>query len=233
MEVPRKFWGEALRSASYLVNRTPSRELEFKTPLQTLRELTKTQISEGLVRRIFGCTTYVHQNLGKLEPRSVRCMFLGYADAKKGYRCFDPVENKVHVTRDVAFHETIPFFGHACSLQGEREEKEKEEKIHDVLEMCNIEHVVHDVDVEEEGNGDSAHVNTAHAHVDTSSTSTEPQSSTQVELPDLQGREDKSEPEIQEPEVRNTINSPEVDPDPGYFDTILQDINEEEEAGSE
>ncbi|CAI9272760.1 unnamed protein product [Lactuca saligna] len=99
--------------------------------------------------------------------------------------------------------------------------------------MCNIEHVVLGVNVEEKGNGDSAHDNTTHAHVDTSSTSTEPQSSTQVELPDLEGREDEPEPEIPESEVRNTTNSPEVDPDPGYFEPILQDINEDEEAGSE
>ena len=71
MEVPRKFWGEALRSVAYLLNRTPSKVLDFKTPLQKLRDLTGIQISDGLKPRIFGCTTYVHQNVGKLEPRSV------------------------------------------------------------------------------------------------------------------------------------------------------------------
>ncbi|KAJ9561968.1 hypothetical protein OSB04_007128 [Centaurea solstitialis] len=42
MNVPREYWGEAVRSATYLINRTPSRVVDFKTPLQKLEELVKT-----------------------------------------------------------------------------------------------------------------------------------------------------------------------------------------------
>lgn len=51
--------------------------------------------------------------------------FMGYADYKKGYQCYDPHEDKVYVTRDVVFHETVPYFDHAGPLQGEREKKKK------------------------------------------------------------------------------------------------------------
>lgn len=84
MNVPRKFWGEAVRSAAYLANRMPSRVLDFATPLQKLQELVKQPINLGLEPRIFGCAAYVHKNEGKLEPRAVRCMFIGYAHQKKG-----------------------------------------------------------------------------------------------------------------------------------------------------
>lgn len=39
MNVPRKYWGEAVRSAVYIMNRTPSRVIKFKTPLQKLHEI--------------------------------------------------------------------------------------------------------------------------------------------------------------------------------------------------
>lgn len=123
MNVPRQLWGEAVRSAAYLMNRTPSRVIEFKTPLQQIQELVNTPINNGLDPRIFGCTAYVHKSEGKLEPRAVRCVFIGYADKKKGYRCYDPIEEKIYVTRDVSFHETVPYYGDGCSLQGETPEE--------------------------------------------------------------------------------------------------------------
>uniref|UniRef100_A0A803Q0W6 Retroviral polymerase SH3-like domain-containing protein n=1 Tax=Cannabis sativa TaxID=3483 RepID=A0A803Q0W6_CANSA len=38
--------------------------------------------------RTFGCTTYVHQSIDKLEPRSMKGTFLGYALGIKGYRIY-------------------------------------------------------------------------------------------------------------------------------------------------
>ncbi|KAJ9538401.1 hypothetical protein OSB04_031134 [Centaurea solstitialis] len=51
----------------------PSRVIGFSTPLQKLQELVQQPINLGLEPQIFGCTAYVHQNIGKLEPRAVRC----------------------------------------------------------------------------------------------------------------------------------------------------------------
>lgn len=57
---------------------------------------------------------------------------MGYADLKKGYRCYDPYTKKMHVTRDVTFHENTPFLkNHDCSLQGENKfNRGNEESIH-------------------------------------------------------------------------------------------------------
>lgn len=54
---------------------------------------------------IFGCSAYAYVNEGKLEPRSKKCIFLGYASGVKGYRlwCTNP---KFIVSRDVIFYES-------------------------------------------------------------------------------------------------------------------------------
>ena len=46
-------------------------------------------------------------NNGKLAPRAVKCMFLGYASKSKGNRIWCPESKKVIQSRDVTFNETI------------------------------------------------------------------------------------------------------------------------------
>jgi len=63
--------------------------------------------------RVFGCTFFVlhpHVERIKLSSRSIICVFLGYGEGKKGYRCFDPITQKLYVSRHVVFLEHIPFF---------------------------------------------------------------------------------------------------------------------------
>ncbi|KAG6512389.1 hypothetical protein ZIOFF_030500 [Zingiber officinale] len=71
--------------------------------------------------KIFGCTCFVHVQTGhrdKLDPRAVKCIFLGYSQTQKGYKCFDFLSKKLYVTRDVRFAEQIPYF--TASSQGEK-----------------------------------------------------------------------------------------------------------------
>ena len=57
--------------------------------------------------KVFGCAAYAHQTEGKLEPKSVKCVFLGYPDGVKGYRLWLKENNgfKVIISRDVIFNE--------------------------------------------------------------------------------------------------------------------------------
>ncbi|KAH9723770.1 hypothetical protein KPL70_007243 [Citrus sinensis] len=57
--------------------------------------------------RIFGCTAYAHVKQGKLEPRALKCRFLGYPEGIKGYRlwCVDSKPLQCMISRDVTFHE--------------------------------------------------------------------------------------------------------------------------------
>ncbi|KAI5316883.1 hypothetical protein L3X38_036590 [Prunus dulcis] len=123
--MPHHFWGEALCSAAYLINRTPSSTLQYQTPFQTLTTLLTMPSTPNLEPRLFGCVAYVqvypHQR-GKLDPCVLRCVFVGYADTQKGYKCFHPPTQTMHVTADVTFHESEFYYSRGVSehpLQGE------------------------------------------------------------------------------------------------------------------
>ena len=56
--------------------------------------------------KIFGFPSYAHVINGKREPRSVKCVFLGYTNGVKGYKLWWPNTRKIIVSRDVIFYET-------------------------------------------------------------------------------------------------------------------------------
>ncbi|KAL2232097.1 UNVERIFIED_CONTAM: Retrovirus-related Pol polyprotein from transposon TNT 1-94 [Sesamum indicum] len=97
------FLGEAILTAAHLINLSLSVPLSGKTPdfMWTGR---KSDISS---LRVFGCSAFVHQNLDKLEPRSIKCVFIGYPEGIKGYRLWVRSQRgfKVLISRDVTFNE--------------------------------------------------------------------------------------------------------------------------------
>ncbi|CAL8175713.1 unnamed protein product [Prunus armeniaca] len=123
MSVPKSYWGEAVLTAAYLINRMPSQVLKFQTPLQVFTAACSTSTVNHLPPRVFGCISFVHlHHSGKLDPHSLKCIFLGYSATQKGYKCYHPPSKKFFVTRDVTFHEEHAYFSHLSSktsLQGE------------------------------------------------------------------------------------------------------------------
>ena len=117
MNVPKHFWSYGVLTATYLINRLPSRVLDFLCPLEVLQQK-KPDLSH---LKVFGCTCFVHlsatQRRDKLDPRAVKCVFLGYSQTQKGYRCYDTTAKRLFVSRDVQFVETSPIFEN--SNQGE------------------------------------------------------------------------------------------------------------------
>lgn len=110
--VPCKFWGEALNSAVYLVNRTPSSVLNFKRPLDVFSDHHTLPPTVKLAPKVFGCIAYVHlhsHQRTKLEARALKCVFVGYGLTQKGYKCYDPLSKRFFVSMDVTFHE-LEFF---------------------------------------------------------------------------------------------------------------------------
>ncbi|KAG8502968.1 hypothetical protein CXB51_000803 [Gossypium anomalum] len=56
--------------------------------------------------KIFGCPAYAYVDNGKLEPRAIKCVFLGYKAGVKGYKLWCPENRKVVISRDFVFYET-------------------------------------------------------------------------------------------------------------------------------
>ena len=133
MHVPKRFWGDAIHTAVFLINRMPSRVLQFQTPIQTLSQYHSLPSLLHIPPKVFGCVCYVHvhmQNRDKLDPRAIKCMFIGYSATQKGYRCYYPPNGKIFVSMDVTFQEQEAYFSEGdsvTSLQGEMGSKEEEQ----------------------------------------------------------------------------------------------------------
>lgn len=117
--MPLKYWDQAFLTAVYLINRTPTKLLNFDTPLHKL--LGSTPDYSAL--RIFGCACWPNlrpYNSHKLQFRSVRCVFLGYSVMHKGYKCLDISTGRIYTSRDVIFDENIFPFSKLHSTAGAR-----------------------------------------------------------------------------------------------------------------
>jgi hypothetical protein len=111
--MPTSYWGEAVTAGAYIINRVPSSSLQFQTPFEVLHRLVSAPTMPNLPPKVFGCVAYVHLHKGlrtKLEPRGLRCVFVGYALHQKGYRCYHPPSRQLYVTLDVVFHETTMYY---------------------------------------------------------------------------------------------------------------------------
>uniref|UniRef100_A0A2N9J5Y1 CCHC-type domain-containing protein n=1 Tax=Fagus sylvatica TaxID=28930 RepID=A0A2N9J5Y1_FAGSY len=71
-ELPKIFWAEAVDMACYIINRSPRVALDEES-----------------------------EDRSKLDPKSKKCIFLGFKKGVKGYKLWDPVAQKVVISRDV------------------------------------------------------------------------------------------------------------------------------------
>ena len=102
--LPRELWGEAVNTAIYVLNRSATRSLQGGTPYEAWTER-KPSIAH---LRVFGSIVHVKCTKipqKKLEDRSTPMVFIGYEVETKAYRCFDPDNAMVHISRDVIFEE--------------------------------------------------------------------------------------------------------------------------------
>ena len=105
----RNFWAEAVATAVYLRNRSPSKISKNVTLYEIFIE-NKPNASHLIV---FGWKAIVHipkakQN-GKLNQQSTKCVFLGYPNDSKGYKFYNPVKKKMLCSNDIIFLENEKF----------------------------------------------------------------------------------------------------------------------------
>ncbi|KAJ0885211.1 putative RNA-directed DNA polymerase [Helianthus annuus] len=86
MTVPKPFWANAVSTACFLINRMPSIVLNGDIPFLVL---CPEKPLYPIPPKIFGSTCFVHDTHShptKLDPKSVKCVFVGYCRVQKGYR---------------------------------------------------------------------------------------------------------------------------------------------------
>jgi histone deacetylase 1/2 len=107
--MPLKYWDESFLTAVFLINRLPSKVINNTTPYERLHA----SPPDYTFICSFGCAMWPNlrpYNSRKLQFRSKRCVFLGYSNLHKGFKCLDPSEGRVYISRDVVFDEHIfPF----------------------------------------------------------------------------------------------------------------------------
>jgi hypothetical protein len=87
----------------HILNRSPTKALKNVTPYEAWHGRAPTV---GHLK-VFGCVAYTRRltQLQKLDDRGEVGVFIGYAEGAKACRVFDPVSQRVRVSRDVVFDE--------------------------------------------------------------------------------------------------------------------------------
>ncbi|CAM6093982.1 unnamed protein product [Calypogeia fissa] len=118
--LPKVFWAKVVNTTTYLLTLSPVSNLQFKTPF----EMWYGKPADYTNLQMFDCEAYVlYTPVGKtkLDPRSRKCIFLGYQKGVKGYQLWDPKMEKLVVNIDVSFNE-LPSL-----KEGEKEHVERVE----------------------------------------------------------------------------------------------------------
>lgn len=108
MQLPSILWGEAVRHSVYVLNRLPTRALTGMTPY-TAWTKKKPRVDHI---RVFGCLSHMKIpsiQTRKLDDRRRPVVNLGKEPGTKAYRLYDPVNNRVYISRDVSFEENTPW----------------------------------------------------------------------------------------------------------------------------
>src|SRR3954471_15881318 len=101
--LPKELWGEAVSTATYLLNRCPTKKLEKLTPEEAWCGF-KPNLSH---LRVFGSVAYKHvpgQLRKKLDDKGEEMIFVRY-HSTGGYKLFDARNRKIQISQDVIFEE--------------------------------------------------------------------------------------------------------------------------------
>nr|GEV74566.1 retrotransposon protein, putative, Ty1-copia subclass [Tanacetum cinerariifolium] len=102
--LPKSFWDYALDTVARILNMVSTKKVE-KTPYKIWHG----QAPKLSYLKVWGCEALVKRDtltkLDKLEPRSIKCIFIGYPKETMGYSFYYPPENKVLVARNAEFLE--------------------------------------------------------------------------------------------------------------------------------
>jgi len=108
-KVDESLWGEAVRTAIYIANRSPHRAVDGNIPFTKFFG-SKPDLSH---LRTFGCAAYVHipkeRRSGKFGPHRQLVTFVGYPESQKAWKFFDTSTGKHIIGREATFLELNRF----------------------------------------------------------------------------------------------------------------------------
>ena len=102
--MPAMFWGEAVATAIFLLNRVPTKAVDGMTPY----EASHGRRLDVSFLRTFGCVAYVKAtkpHMKKLDDRGTPVVFIGYKPGAKAWHFYDPATHRAVVSRDAVFDE--------------------------------------------------------------------------------------------------------------------------------
>lgn len=88
----------------YILNRSTTYILDDITPFEVWYDK-RPDVNHF---RVFSFLGYVHiprEHRQKLKPKSEPCIFIGYCEANKEYKLYNPKNHKVVISRDIIFDE--------------------------------------------------------------------------------------------------------------------------------
>ena len=104
--LPKYFWGKAINTACYVINRVTIRSMLSETPYE-LYKGRKPNVSH---LRSFGCKCFILNNgkhpIGKMDAKSDEIIFIGYVLNSKAYKVFNKTSLAVEESINVVFDET-------------------------------------------------------------------------------------------------------------------------------
>lgn len=103
--LPKTLWGEAIRTAAYQINRSPTTVLNGGIPSSAYHG--RVDLSK---LKVFGAKAWAVKlpQKGKLDSRAKPMRMVGYSP--NGFRLWDPLSDRIEVSRDVTFDETDVIF---------------------------------------------------------------------------------------------------------------------------
>lgn len=134
-KLPISLWREISSAAVYLMNRTPRWRIYWKTPYEVFHSTeTRRRYPDLRNLRVYGCKAYAmttgamkkEKRKKRFEPRAWIGYLVGYTSSTT-YRIWNPLENRVIVTRDVIFNEDETFSGALGDLRDDIKEIDRDE----------------------------------------------------------------------------------------------------------
>ena len=107
--LPTSYWVEVANTTVYLMNWCTTSGVRDVTPHEKFYGK-KSDLSHV---RIFGSIASIHipnEKRQNLDPKSEKCILVGYSLEQKGYKCFNPSIRKVRVSRDVVFNKSTSWY---------------------------------------------------------------------------------------------------------------------------